>query len=500
MSKIIDELVVLFKLDSTQFDKAAKQKTATVQAEAKKINVSEADQERINKSREQRATDRAKQSEREKKNLDRERAKSTNELGDKIKGVAIGIGAAALGFESLKGAVQFLGNMATNTAALGRSSDNLGLSAVNVQSWGNAIKLAGGNAEDALSQFGALSSQITAFKLRGEVGPLLLAAQNAGVYARGADGNFKSPDQLSRETVQGLLKRYSRADAFNAFTGAGGNAGFFNLLADSRADEYLATGKAAAYADPDKVDKGKRVTAFVEGFKEKRDQIIADGAAFTLDHPLQAVENAAQFITPGAALAYLATHAGDLYQSAFGEKGATVGVRNNNPGNIENKDGTFKRFVTMVAGRSALDGDLDAKLGRDHLDTVRKVISKYAPAQKGGKFENDTEGYIRDVSKKLGVDPDAHLDNNFTTRDKLIDAIISHEQGAKGTAQVRRALSTPGAVGGPSTTNGDVNNNVQISKVEIHTQATNGAQVAADFSRSLASRGVSSQANAGMTP
>ena len=85
-------------------------------------------------------------------------------------------------------------------------------------------------------------------------------------------------------------------------------------------------------------------------------------------------------------------------------------IRNCNPLNIrkgsawkglraEQNDGAFAQFETMAYGwRAAF-----ILLGRTyyekyHLNTIRKIISRWAPA-----CENNTKGYIAYVAKQVGV-------------------------------------------------------------------------------------------------
>lgn len=81
---------------------------------------------------------------------------------------------------------------------------------------------------------------------------------------------------------------------------------------------------------------------------------------------------------------------------------APVSERNNNPGNLRKwganpvVDG-FAKFKSPEEGLQAMAVQLKLYQKRDHLDTVRDLISKWAP-----KTENDTEGYINFVSKQIG--------------------------------------------------------------------------------------------------
>ena len=96
------------------------------------------------------------------------------------------------------------------------------------------------------------------------------------------------------------------------------------------------------------------------------------------------------------------------------------GYRNNNPVNIRistnkwngkispNTDGVFEQFIDMVHGyRAALVLLRGKGYINGGLNTIRKMITKFAPAN-----ENYTAGYIADVSKMTGIDPDAVISRN----------------------------------------------------------------------------------------
>ncbi len=116
----------------------------------------------------------------------------------------------------------------------------------------------------------------------------------------------------------------------------------------------------------------------------------------------------------------------------------TRGLRNNNPGNIRDDgrtpwlgldnprgDGAFLRFVSPEYGIRALARLLLAYQDRHGINTIRGIISRYAPAS-----ENDTAAYIASVSQHVGASPDAPLDlHNPGTLRAIIEAIIRHENG-----------------------------------------------------------------------
>lgn len=111
------------------------------------------------------------------------------------------------------------------------------------------------------------------------------------------------------------------------------------------------------------------------------------------------------------------------------------GLRNNNPGNIENNgiqwdglsrsqtDSRFYQFVSPEYGIRAL-GKVLLNYQRYHgIDTVRGVIYRWAPPT-----ENDTESYVLTVARKVGVSPDESI-NLARVLPSLTAAIIKHENG-----------------------------------------------------------------------
>ncbi|EOG6277461.1 lytic transglycosylase [Citrobacter freundii] len=118
---------------------------------------------------------------------------------------------------------------------------------------------------------------------------------------------------------------------------------------------------------------------------------------------------------------------------------APRGIRNNNPGNIdfrgqsgatlERPGGRFARFETAYDGLKALSRQLmryfEGKTTGKPLQTLNDIISTWAPGN-----ENNTGAYIAQLSKVMGVAPDAILnlkDPQVIT--SLMNGIIHHENG-----------------------------------------------------------------------
>ena len=117
--------------------------------------------------------------------------------------------------------------------------------------------------------------------------------------------------------------------------------------------------------------------------------------------------------------------------------GLPRGIRNNNPGNIRLSptrwkgqrnfqfDPAFVEFTSPLLGLRALMRLLLTYHFKYGLDSVTALINRYAPPH-----ENATDGYIHQVSRKLGVERMARLD--LCKPDVLIGlarAIVRHENG-----------------------------------------------------------------------
>ena len=132
------------------------------------------------------------------------------------------------------------------------------------------------------------------------------------------------------------------------------------------------------------------------------------------------------------------------------DKNLTLGVRLNNPGNLEwgspweglvpreqsryHKVGTgpqqrFCEFKDAASGIRAIARTLityfDKRKAQDGspIDTVAEVVARWAPS-----FENNTSAYANHVAKLMSVDPDQILDiKSYDVMYGLVTGIIAHE-------------------------------------------------------------------------
>lgn len=111
------------------------------------------------------------------------------------------------------------------------------------------------------------------------------------------------------------------------------------------------------------------------------------------------------------------------------------GIRNNNPGNIEDSgtnwqgldeprnDGRFLRFVDPIYGIRAMARVLDTYATKHNLNTVGGIIQRWAPSH-----ENNSAAYAAFVADRLGVRATDRIDV-IERRPELIAAMIEMENG-----------------------------------------------------------------------
>jgi hypothetical protein len=111
-----------------------------------------------------------------------------------------------------------------------------------------------------------------------------------------------------------------------------------------------------------------------------------------------------------------------------------ISWRNNNPGNIRYNpannwqgqigpgEGGFVKFTTRVYGWRALASLIRTYKERYQLDTIRKIITRFAPPS-----ENNTEAYIAALERKFGTGPIRV--QNYQTMKELCKAIAAIEGG-----------------------------------------------------------------------
>lgn len=120
--------------------------------------------------------------------------------------------------------------------------------------------------------------------------------------------------------------------------------------------------------------------------------------------------------------------------SFLGRSDLPLGLRNNNPGNIKaspdnwqgeiGTDSGFEVFKSVFWGLRALFKNLKTYYFRYGLNTIEKIINRWAPPS-----ENDTESYIQFVSYRTGVDPKKEISWNHFYFVPIAGEIVKMENG-----------------------------------------------------------------------
>jgi len=122
--------------------------------------------------------------------------------------------------------------------------------------------------------------------------------------------------------------------------------------------------------------------------------------------------------------------------TAIAEGSATPGELSNNPGNlritktawegkVKGVREDFETFATPGDGIRAAARNLLTLQRRDKLQTIRQLITAWAPAT-----ENPTTAYVKNVADGVGVEADTPIDlENVRTLTAMVRAIIHQENG-----------------------------------------------------------------------
>ena len=132
-----------------------------------------------------------------------ETARKTREAADSITKSLLDVGKTVaglfLGFETATGFAKFLGGLNSGEAALGRTAANIGMSAHELNKWGNAVELAGGSAEDAQSAFVQLTNDAQRFFVTGERSQLITTLSQYGVAIKDSSGHLRNQGEIFEE-------------------------------------------------------------------------------------------------------------------------------------------------------------------------------------------------------------------------------------------------------------------------------------------------------------
>lgn len=322
--RLIDKLVVMLSLDATPYKKTEKEVAALNKKTAETVEKGANKGDTNDKKRDRERTKREKTAAAQKRKDAQEASRRNSELNDQLVNLGRTAAGMFLGFETLKGAATLFNNYVTNTAAMGRSAENLGVGIHEFQTFGAAIKLAGGDAEAAKGQFAAIAQSIFAFNTQGQVSPLIQTLRMMGVYTRDAKGQTKDYVQILNELADAMQKRgLSRAQQFQFLSGAGVGEDVANLLLAKNRAELLAKAAKTSNINQYQTDNAAELQKKRENFKNELGSLgNSVGAGLTnllLGHKMD-------FDPTMSPAARKAGHTGSMYLPALDEIGKAHGL------------------------------------------------------------------------------------------------------------------------------------------------------------------------------
>lgn len=173
------------------------------------------------------------------------------------------IGGLFLGFETATGFAKFLGNLNVGEAALGRTAANINMSAHELNKWGNAVQLAGGDAADAQVAFGQLTEDFQKMAATGEQSQLLQFFRARGVNIRDENGNLRDQGKLFEELAD-KTAQYGRQYQVTMFKQAGLAQGYINYLVQTKTarEELLRAAERNNGVDEESVRKAQELQQY----------------------------------------------------------------------------------------------------------------------------------------------------------------------------------------------------------------------------------------------
>lgn len=232
MTTIIDELVMRFGLDGSQFDAGAKKAKGSL------------------------------------KTLKDDAGKTAKSMEDE------GKRAARFFTEMQRAAMQFFAVLAGSTgltqmitqviqleAHLGRLADRTGQATESLQAFGNVAELLGGKADEMQSSMSALSQAMVNMKYKGEMSPMLLFFSQVGVSVGTANGQMRDQEAILLDLAS-ASERMSKQDFFNLAQSSGISPSMIEVVMKGRREleKYLREQRKNALVTKEQSDKARHLT------------------------------------------------------------------------------------------------------------------------------------------------------------------------------------------------------------------------------------------------
>jgi Transglycosylase SLT domain len=512
MATIIESLLVELGLDVSDYKKGEAEAAKSTERTTAKVNSAH---KKSNEKRKPLDDAQAKRT-RENANAEKKRADATV---DGFKKMALQASALFLGFDSLKGFINLLGNLNSNEAGLGRLSSNLGINVHELNTWGLAAERIGGKAEDVQSSFAMVSKAITDLNVNAQVDPLFLVAQRMGLDIRNITDKTKFMLDLG-DKLREYSKQHGRDNAFNI---SGLDATTFNLVTADNARALLADAARLNNITEASTKDAQATQAKIEKLLQKGKSIVRD-----IGHDVTGP--VVDTVYGGVVASGQQLHA--LYAAAHGDWAVAYNALKNSFGH------------GVVEDRAELDAALDR--GADYAGVPREVMHAIAmneshmdpravnkqsgarglmqlnPKVKG--FENAGADTFQDIDKAAAeiARLAKHYNGDYVKAaeaynygqgnlDHYLKGDVNPKTGKpftlpKETQDYARKFiaATPNLPRGdaPATAgagNGTNTTNVTVGQVTVHTQATDAQGMAQGAAAAIQKQTMIAQANTAVT-
>lgn len=445
-------------------------------------------------------------------------------------------------FKTLKWATQNILEMSRATYDLTNASRLLGEAPRMLRNFENVGEMFGSTADAVRKSVQGIKQAVHDLAFNGQMSQQLVQLGRLGVAFQDARGRPREFKDIAMDTAGALHRQIasgnmSESDALMMASSAGFDDGLSRAMVGGPDALALALAK----------QEGRRQVSPADVAAATANEQAITGAGQAKDTAFTAAQTAASgFITRSAnvvegaytggatgdasvawdawtkAIEPLTTDLGDFADGLKDATGAAVdwankvagrsrGLRNNNPGNIRALPGQtadeegFRIYPTMDAGIVGMSEQLDRYAGRGK-NTIRDIVSTWAPSN-----ENDTAGYISNVSQFTGIAADAQL--TASDRAQVMAAMMRQENGrsAPGSADVADVLGMTDARGvsplqsadaaisarAPSGGGGSTTS-VQIDQITVVTAATDANGIAGSIADATRRKLSAAQADQGM--
>lgn len=132
---------------------------------------------------------------------------SLSSVGSSVMGLGLKFAGLFIAVKGIEDIVGYFKNLSTELANFGYAGRYLGQSSVELSRFGEVARLAGGNAQDAITAAQSLQSAIFGLEFQGQISQNLLQLQRLGVVYLTTAGQMRPLKDIAMETAQALQRQ-----------------------------------------------------------------------------------------------------------------------------------------------------------------------------------------------------------------------------------------------------------------------------------------------------